>query len=212
MVFGCCVLLMFSCKLDSKQDEESKVTRDEEGIEEKTFEKDEYVHIIGKPLDNLNMQDIRSITDYSDNGESLKVFDKIYKSSNGYIYFTKYKSEGSDSVSIICNYLSLEWRYCPHRYKKYSFALSGKDSLISLFKYKFEYSSPYSWVCITRTMEGNLNYAPGYYVNIISELCGNQACPIGEFTHDLGFDKPGLDIKSYPEFLDYMKTYKEPGN
>lgn len=55
-----------------------------------------------------------------------------------------------------------------------------------------------------------VNVPPGYYINVNDEGCGTMACGVYDNTHALGFDKPGLNIKSYPEFLKFMVTYEIP--
>lgn len=162
---------------------------------------EEYIYIIGKKPGNLNDKDIEQITNFEDmNGKCYKI-DKLYKYgiSGGYAYFSNYYDSDGES-KIFCNFLTEEWREAHSRYIKSSFTLGGKDSLISVFKFKASDYENESWVCISKTTRNYKSFKKGYFVNIFTEECGNTSCSIEETHTNSKFKNAMKGVKNYESF------------
>ncbi len=197
--------IFFSCKNDiSKANSSSPVDYDTDMASDNL---DEYVYIIGKKMGTLNDKDIVQITNFEDmNGKCYKI-DKLYKygMSGAYVYFSNYFDP--DGSKILCNFLIEEWREAPSRYVKSSFTLGGRDSLISVFKFRESKDEPESWVCISKTTQDYESFHKGYFVNVFKEYCGNTSCSIEEGYTNSEFKKAMKDVKNYESFVREYKKY-----
>lgn len=196
--------IFFACKNDiSKVDSDSSIVDTNEASDNLY----EYVYIIGKKIGSLNDKDIEQITNFEDMNESCYKIDKLYKygNSGGYAYFSNYLD--SDGSKIVCNFLIEQWREAPSRYVKSSFTLGGRDSLISVFKFRESKDEPESWVCISKTTQDYESFKKGYFVNIFKEYCGNTACSIEETYTESTFKNAMTGVKTYESFLKEFKKY-----